>query len=114
MANQKQKCHVRTGDQVMVIAGSNKGKSGTVIRVFPDKQRVLVEGDASVFQTKHVRPNPQAGVEGGRQQRLRPIHISNVALLDPSTGKATRVRHERGEDGKVVRVSKASGHRFEV
>lgn len=106
------KFHVRTGDQVMVISGKNKGTTGTVIRVMRDKQRVLLDGAAAVYTTKHVRPDPQRQIEGGRIEHQRPIHISNVALLDPTTGKACRIRRER-TDGKVVRVSKASGHRFE-
>lgn len=108
----RNKLHVKKGDQVIIRSGANRGKTGTVIKVFPDQERVLVEGEASVFHTKHVRPDPQRGVEGGRVQKLRPIHVSNVALVDPTTNKATRVRRERGEDGKVVKVSKASGHKF--
>ncbi len=105
------KCHVRTGDKVIVLSGDHKGKTGTVIKVFPQEQRALVEGDAAVYDTKHVKANPQAGVEGGRVQRLRPVHVSKLALLDPTTNKATRVRHERTADG-VVRVAKKSGHKF--
>jgi large subunit ribosomal protein L24 len=105
------KCHVRTGDKVIVLSGDNKGKTGTVIKVFPQEQRALVEGDAAVYDTKHIKANPQTGVEGGRVQRLRPVHVSKLALLDPTTNKATRVRHERTADG-VVRVAKKSGHKF--
>lgn len=107
------KCHVRTGDKVVLLTGPKavRGKTGTVIRVFPRLQRAIVEGDCAQYQVKHVKANPQAGVEGGRQRRLRPVHISNLALLDPTTNKPTRVRHERSETG-VVRVAKKSGHRF--
>jgi len=105
------KFHVRSGDEVIVISGANKGKNGTIIKVMPDRERVLVDGEAAVHNTKHLRADPNNNVEGGRVQRLRPIHISNVALVDPSTGKACRIRRER-VDGKPVRVSKASGHRF--
>jgi len=105
------KCHVHSGDQVIVISGKARGKTGTVIKVFPFAQRALVEGAAAIYNTKHVKPNPQANQEGGRQQKLRPIHISNLALVDPTTGKATRVRHERTADG-LVRVAKKSNHRF--
>ena len=105
------KCHIRTGDKVIVLSGDNKGKTGTVIKVFVQDQRALVEGDAAVYDTKHVKANPQAGVEGGRIQRLRPLHVSKLALVDPTTNKATRVRHERTADG-VVRVAKKSGHKF--
>jgi large subunit ribosomal protein L24 len=111
--DQAAKCHVRTGDQVVVISGSNKGKTGTVIKVFIDDQRALVEGAAAVYDTKHIKANPQAGVEGGRVQRLRPLHVSKLALVDPTTGKATRIKRERTDAG-VVRVAKKSGHRFPV
>jgi len=109
------KCHVRTGDKVILLTGPKavRGKTGTIIRVFPRLQRAIVDGDCAQYQTKHVKPNPQAGVEGGRTRRLRPVHISNLALVDPTTNKPTRVRHERTENG-VVRVAKKSGHRFAV
>ncbi|NRA40464.1 MAG: 50S ribosomal protein L24 [Planctomycetes bacterium] len=106
------KSHVRKGDNIIVLSGKNRGKTGTIVEVQVSKQRVLVDGDAAVYHTKHVRANPQANVEGGRIQKMRPIHISNVALVDPESGKATRVRRERTADG-VVRVSKKSGHKFE-
>lgn len=106
------KCHIRTGDQVVVLSGKTKGKQGTVIKVIPLEQRALVEGDAAIYDTKHVKANPQANEAGGRQQKLRAMHVSKLALVDPSTGKATRVRHEKDKDGKSVRVSKKSGHVF--
>ena len=106
------KSHVRKGDNIIVLSGKKRGKTGTIVEVQVSKQRVLVDGDAAVYHTKHVRANPQANVEGGRIQKMRPIHISNVALVDPESGKATRVRRERTADG-VVRVSKKSGHKFE-
>ncbi len=109
----QRKFHVRTGDKVIVRSGDNRGKTGTVIQVLRDRNRVVVEGDAAVYHTKHVKPDPQNNVEGGRIQRPRPIHISNVALIDPTTGKATRVRHVRDDQGRMVRVAIASGHRFE-
>jgi large subunit ribosomal protein L24 len=105
------KLHVRTGDAVVVTSGDNKGKTGTVIKVFPDSQRALVDGDAAIYDIRHKKANPQAGVEGGRIQKLRPLHVSKLALVDPTTGKATRVKRERTADG-VVRVAKKSGHRF--
>jgi large subunit ribosomal protein L24 len=110
------KCHIRTGDSVVLITGpkDRRGKTGTVLRVFPRRQRAIVEGECAAMDVRHVKPNPQANQEGGRISRLRTIHISNLALLDPTTGKATRVRRERDENGKVVRVATKSGHRFEV
>jgi large subunit ribosomal protein L24 len=108
------KCHIRTGDKVVLLVGPKavRGKTGTVIRVFPRESRAIVEGECAQFETKHVKANPQAGVEGGRIRRLRPVHISNIALLDPTTNKPTRVRHERADNGHAVRVAKKSGHRF--
>lgn len=109
------KCHVRTGDKVVLLTGPKavRGKTGTIIKVFPRLQRAIVEGDCAQYDTKHTKANPQANVEGGRIRRLRPVHVSNLALLDPTTNKPTRVRHERTEAGPV-RVAKKSGHRFPV
>jgi large subunit ribosomal protein L24 len=107
------KLHVRKGDQVVVLSGDNKGKTGTIIKVFPADGRAIVDGEAGAYETKHVKPNPQANVEGGRIRRLRPVAVSKLALLDPTTNKAaTRVRHERAADGKVTRVARKSGHKF--
>ena len=111
-ASAKAKCHVRVGDQVVVLSGRTKGKKGTVIRVFPADQRALVDGEAAIFDTKHIKANPQAQQEGGRQQKQRPLHVSKLALVDPTTGKPTRVKRERAADGSMVRVGKKSGHRF--
>ena len=109
------KCHLRSGDRVVLLVGpkDRRGKTGTVIKVFPTEQRALVEGECAAFDTHHDKANPQAGVEGGRIKRLRSIHVSNLALLDPTTNKPTRVRHERTADGSV-RVAKKSGHKFVV
>jgi len=93
--------HIKTGDQVMVIAGSDKGRVGKVLKILTDKDRVLVEGINRVW--KHVRPSQQ-NQKGGRIQKDNPIHISNVMPVDPSTGKGTRVRFQE-KDGKKVRVS---------
>lgn len=105
------KCHVRTGDVVVVTSGDTKGKIGTVIKVWPERQRALVEGEAAIYDIRHKKANPQAGVEGGRIKKLRPLHISKLSLVDPTTNKATRVRHVRTADG-MVRVAKKSEHRF--
>jgi large subunit ribosomal protein L24 len=104
----QQQVHVRTGDKVIVLSGDQRGKTGTVIKVFPAEQRAIVDGDAGHYEIRHVRANPQANVEGGRIRRLRPIHVSKLALVDPTTGKAaTRVRHDKG-----VRVARGSKHQF--
>jgi large subunit ribosomal protein L24 len=89
--------HVKRGDQVMVIAGADKGKTGRVLRVIPDRGRIVVEGINRVW--KHVRPS-QRYPQGGRIQKDAPIHISNVLPLDPSTGKGTRVRFKTAEGTK--------------
>src|SRR3954447_18655931 len=89
--------HIRSGDNVVVIAGRDKGKTGKVLRILTAKNRVVVEGIHRVW--KHVRPS-QRTPQGGRIQKDAPIHISNVMPLDPTTGKPTRVRFENREDGK--------------
>ena len=97
--------NIKTGDMVMVIAGADKGKTGRVLRVLTDKNRVVVEGINRVW--KHVRPS-QRYPQGGRIQKDAPIHMSNVQLLDPQTGKGTRVRFEE-RDGVKHRVAVKSG-----
>jgi large subunit ribosomal protein L24 len=97
--------HIKTGDQVMVIAGADKGQSGRVLRVLTGKNRVVVEGVNRVW--KHVRPS-QRHPSGGRIQKDAAIHISNVMPIDPSTGKGTRLRFEKRE-GKKHRVAVGSG-----
>ena len=106
------KCHLRAGDRIVVLSGKTKGKQGTVIKVFADKQRALVDGEAAIYDTKHVKANPQANVQGGREKKLRALHLSKLALVDPTTGKATRVRHEKDANGNTIRVAKKSGHQF--
>ncbi len=95
--------HIKQGDTVLVTTGADKGKTGRVLRILPDKQRVVVEGIARVW--KHVRPS-QRNPQGGRIQKDAPIHISNVLPVDPSTNKGTRVKFET-RDGKKVRVAKS-------
>jgi large subunit ribosomal protein L24 len=89
----------------MVITGADKGKTGRVLRVLIDKDRVVVEGINRVW--KHVRPS-QRSPQGGRIQKDAPIHVSNVLPLDPTTGKGTRVRFEE-RDGKKHRIAIKSG-----
>ena len=96
---------IKRNDQVIVIAGKDKGKRGRVLRVIVDKQRVLVEGIGIV--TKHVKPNPQAGKQGGIIKQEAPIHVSNVALLD-SDGKATRAGFKVEGDVKT-RIARSNG-----
>src|ERR671939_1673968 len=97
--------HIKSGDTVVVISGADKGKTGRVLRVLTQKDRVVVEGINRVW--KHVRPT-QRNPQGGRIQKDAPIHISNVMPLDPTTGKGTRVRFEV-RDGHKHRVAIKSG-----
>jgi large subunit ribosomal protein L24 len=97
---------IRKGDQIIVIAGRDKGKRATVLRRV-DKDHVLVEGVNRV--KKHVRPNPMKGQTGGIVDKDMPIHISNIALYNPQTQKADRVGVKALEDGRKVRVFKSNG-----
>src|SRR3712207_2338349 len=97
--------HIKSGDMVVVIAGADKGKTGKVLRVLTDKDRVVVEGVNRVW--KHVRPS-QRNPQGGRIQKDAPIHLSNVMPLDPTTSKGTRVRFE-DRDGQRRRIAASSG-----
>jgi large subunit ribosomal protein L24 len=99
---------IRKGDQVVVIAGRDNGKRGRVLEVLPAKNRVKVEGVA--VQKKHQRANPQNNRGGGIIDREAYINISNVQLIDPQTGKPTRIKYEVGEDGKKTRIATGSGH----
>ena len=97
---------IRKGDQVVVIAGKDKGKRGTVTRRV-DAERVVVEGINRV--KKHVKPNPVKGVVGGVIDKEMPLHISNVSLYNPATKKGDRVGFKLLDDGKKVRVFKSNG-----
>ena len=97
---------IRKGDTVVVTAGREKGRTGTVVGVQADG-RVLVENVNMV--KKHQRPNPQHGVQGGIVQKEAPLHASNVALLNPATRKADRVGVRTLKDGRKVRFFKSNG-----
>ncbi len=96
---------IRQGDEIIVIAGKDKGRKGTVIRVYED-ERVLVEG-INVAR-KHQKPNPNAGVAGGIIEREMPLDVSNVMLFNPTTQKGDRVGYRNLEDGKKVRYFKSN------
>ena len=99
------KFHIKKDDQVIVLAGKDKGKSGKVLQVLTDKERVLVEGVNIVSKsTKPSAKNPQGGIV----KQEAPIHISNVNLVDPKSGKATRIAIKR-EGKTVTRIAKKSG-----
>ncbi|MDO4689851.1 MAG: 50S ribosomal protein L24 [Fusobacterium sp.] len=97
--------HVKTGDTVYVISGKDRGKTGKVIKVFPKKGKVVVEGINIV--KKHMKPSP-VNPQGGVVERAAAIFSSKVMLFDEKAGKPTRVSHEV-RDGKKVRISKKSG-----
>jgi large subunit ribosomal protein L24 len=100
------KLHIKSGDTVQVIAGESKGETGKVLRVYPDKNRAVVEGVNVV--TKHQKPsasNPQ----GGLLKEEASIHISNLMVVDPKSGEATRVGRRVNEEGKIERFAKKSG-----
>ena len=102
---------IRTDDEVVVISGKDRGKTGKVLRVDPKKERVYVEGINIV--KRHQRPLPNAPqIEAGVIEREGPIHISNVQLIDPKTKKGTRVGISR-EGGSRNRVTKASGTKLD-
>jgi large subunit ribosomal protein L24 len=104
--NKQVKLNIRKGDKVRVIAGDDKGKEGPVLEVILDKKRVIVEGVNIV--TKHTKPS--AGKpEGGIKKTEASIHISNIQLIDPASGKITRVGRKLDEKGKLKRFSKKTG-----
>ena len=97
---------IRKGDKVVVLSGKDKGKTGEVVRSIPKDMKVVVSGvNVAVRHRKPSQANPQGGLE----RKEAPLHVSNVAIADPTTGKATRVRFETGKDGKKVRVAVKSG-----
>ena len=101
---------IKKGDHVMVTAGKDKGATGTVIAAYPDRNKVLVQGVNMIKINKKVTNQGVRGAkEGGITTQEAPIHVSNVQLVDPETKKATRVGYTVNEDGKKVRVSRASG-----
>jgi large subunit ribosomal protein L24 len=101
---------IKRDDEVIVLAGKDKGKRGKVRRVLDDS-RLVVSGINMV--KKHMRPNPQMGVQGGIVEREAPIQVSNVAIFNPATNKADRVGY-KVEDGAKVRVFKSSGEAIDA
>lgn len=98
---------VRKNDEVVVIAGKDRGRRGRVLRVLPDANRVVVEGVNMI--KRHTRPDPRRNVKGGIVEREGPVHASNVMVVDPTTGRATRVGHRVLNDGRKVRIARSSG-----
>ena len=100
------KLHIKKDDTVIVLAGEDKGKTGKVLKVLGEKNRAIVEGVNIVSKSaKPSAKNPQGGIV----KMEAPIHISNLSLIDPKSGKATRVAVKKTDDGKKVRIAKKSG-----
>ena len=100
---------VKKGDQVVVIAGKDKGKKGEVLRVLPEDNRLVVQGVNVV--TKHTKPSMTS--QGGMVKLEGAIHVSNVALVDPKSNEATRVGFKTLEDGRKVRIARRSGEQID-
>ena len=107
--NKQKKLHVKKGDQVKIIAGNDKGVEGRVLMVFPENERVLVEGVN--MRTHHEKPS-QDNPQGGRLKKEAPVHVSNVMVIDQTTGEASRIGRKRIEEsgrGRWARYAKKSG-----
>jgi large subunit ribosomal protein L24 len=104
--NTQSKRHVRTGDTVKVIAGNSKGKEGKITEVIVAKNRVIIEGTNMI--KKHIKPNAQ-NPQGEILETEGSIHISNVMVIDPSNGEASRTGRKANDKGKLQRYSKATG-----
>lgn len=104
------KLHIKKGDMVIVIAGNDKTKQGRVLEVFPKKDKAIVEGVNII--SKHTKPNSE-NPQGGIIKKEAPIHISNLMIVCPETGKATKIGREE-RNGKLVRYSKKSTNKQEI
>ncbi|TFH39886.1 MAG: 50S ribosomal protein L24 [Lysobacterales bacterium] len=102
---------IRKGDEIVVRAGKDKGKRGTVLSVTAD-DRVIVEGIN--LAKRHVKPNPQRGMGGGIVETEMPLHISNVGVYNALEGKGDRIGYKRLEDGKKVRIYKSTAEVVDV
>lgn len=99
------KVHVKKGDRVIVLSGSDKGKEGEVLRVFPKKYRAIVDNINMV--KKHMKPTQENA--GGIVDQAAPIHISNLMVVDPKTSTPTRIGRKKDDNGKLKRFSKRTG-----
>ncbi len=102
----QKKLHIKKGDTVVVIAGNSKGQEGKVLEVVRESERAIVEGVNMV--SKHTKPNAKSP-QGGIVKQEATIHVSNLMLKDPKTGKPTRIGRRLGKNDKLVRYSKKSG-----
>ncbi len=104
------KLRIKKGDEVIVITGKEKGKKGSVLRVFPKEGRAIVQGVNMV--KRHTRPS--ATTPGGIIEKEAPLHVSNLAHVDPKSGEATRIGYRILDDGRKVRFAKRSGEIIDV
>ena len=111
MNKSKRRAKIKKNDQVVIMTGRDKGKRGRVLEVLPAKGKVKVEGAGMI--KRHQKANPQANRGGGIVDKESFINISNVQLIDPQSGKPTRVRYQVESDGSKTRVAAASGHSLE-
>lgn len=102
----QKKLHIKKGDTVMVITGESRGQKGRVLEVDRDKNRAIVEGVNMV--SKHTKPNAKSP-QGGILKKEAPVHLSNLMLIDPASGKPTRIGRKLNSKNKIVRYSKKSG-----
>lgn len=102
----RKKLHIKKGDTVVVLSGESKGQKGKVLEVLTLKQRAIVEGANMV--SKHSKPNAD-NPQGGIVKQEAPIHLSNLMVVDPSSGNPTRIGRRLNDEGKLVRYSKKSG-----
>jgi large subunit ribosomal protein L24 len=102
----QKKLHIRKGDTVIVITGESKGQKGRILEINRDKNKAIVEGVNLV--SKHTKPNAKAP-QGGIIKKEASVHISNLMLVDPTTGKPTRIGRKLNDTNKLVRYSKKSG-----
>jgi large subunit ribosomal protein L24 len=100
------KLHIKKGDTVYINTGEDKGKTGRVLQVLIDKDRAIIEGINMI--SKHSKPNAQ-NPQGGIEKKESSVHISNLNLVDPKTGKPTRIGRKNDDKGKLVRYAKKSG-----
>jgi large subunit ribosomal protein L24 len=102
----QRKFHIKKGDLVIINTGENKGKQGRVLEVLYDKEKAIVEGVNMI--SKHTKPNAKSP-QGGITRKEAPVHLSNLNLIDPSTGKATRIGRKLNAKNKLTRYAKKSG-----
>jgi large subunit ribosomal protein L24 len=102
---------IKKGDTVIVLTGKDKGRKGEVIKAIPTENRVVVSGIN--IAVRHVKPS-QAEPQGGIKRTEAPIHVSNVAIVDPTSGKPTRVGFKTDAKGRKVRVAKRSGEQIDA